>query len=748
MADVYIVFIASLLMCFAIAYILGLFWFSDMRNRRILSFFLLGIEVFVWILLNAITIICNPVYFPVIYTLRMILVCIIPFGASWFILNFMSSKLSRMKWVRTLLIILPAVDILLLVTNPLHGLYFVNYAFPMPERAPVFWVHLVVDFMFVIFTFVLLIRFIIINARKNPMMILTGVGLLIPYVLNILYSFGKLPLDYDVTPIGFFFTFFLFVFVAYRLQFFNIKTALFSSTMDSIEDVIFIFNERGIIIDVNRHVSEQFPDIPIAIGRTKSDVFISYLQKIIISEITGDLIDNLRAGQDADGECTLALPSGEARTFSLTGRAVYGRRRKSGYIMVLSDVSSYRAMISEINKQKDELIELTGKAESANRAKSDFLANMSHEIRTPMNTIIGMTSIGKSLSDMDKMVYNFTRIEDASKHLLGVINDILDMSKIESGKFELSPVNFDFAKMLQRVVSITLYRADEKKQTISISLDNDIPAFVVGDDLRISQVITNLIGNAIKFTPDEGSIYLDACLCGEHNGQCTIQIKVTDTGIGLEPGQASKLFQAFQQAENTTTRKYGGTGLGLAISKSIVEMMGGRIWVESLPGAGATFAFTIQVMRGEGDDAGEQPQTLDINTIRFPDRHILLVEDVDINREIVITMLEQTLLKIDCAENGKEAVAIYSESPEKYDMILMDLQMPVMDGYSATRLIRALDNEAAKTVPIIAMTANVFKDDIDRCMEAGMNSHIGKPLDFKILLEKLNAYLTAQSNLQ
>jgi CheY-like chemotaxis protein len=419
------------------------------------------------------------------------------------------------------------------------------------------------------------------------------------------------------------------------------------------------------------------------------------------------------------------------------------------------------------------------KSDTENRHKSAFLANMSHEIRTPMNAIIGMTTIGKSASDIEHKDYSFTKIEEAAHHLLGVINDILDMSKIEANKLELSPVEFNLEEIFRQVVNVINFRIDEKHQKFTAQIDPSIPRTLIGDSQRIAQVITNLLGNAVKFTPTDGIISLAARPGGEENQQYTLQISVSDTGIGISAEQQKKLFRSFEQAESSTTRKYGGTGLGLAISKRIVEMMGGSIWVESEPGKGSTFTFTIQTARGTElvnelqDGKAEETQTSNLEGV-FAGRHILLAEDVEINREIVQTLLEPTQLEIDCAENGAEAVRKFTEAPLKYDMILMDIQMPEMDGYEATRRIRAVEAELRsastassstcggtrakkgmdfpketpklllerpKSVPIIAMTANVFREDIERCLDAGMNSHIGKPVNFDEVINKLHSYL-------
>jgi len=267
------------------------------------------------------------------------------------------------------------------------------------------------------------------------------------------------------------------------------------------------------------------------------------------------------------------------------------------------DLREHKMMMQNIRESAAELEAALEKAQAANRAKSNFLSNMSHEMRTPMNAIIGMTLIGKSASDIEKKDYAFEKIEGASTHLLGVINDVLDMSKIEAGKFDLSCEEFNFEKLLQKVTNVVNFRVDEKHQRLTVNTDPNIPNNLNGDDQRLAQVITNLLTNAVKFTPENGSINLDARLLNEEYGLCKIQIQVTDTGIGINDEQQSRLFSSFEQAESSTSRKFGGTGLGLAISKHIVELMGGKIWLESRPGAGSTFTFTVLLKRGKEENA-------------------------------------------------------------------------------------------------------------------------------------------------
>jgi len=385
-------------------------------------------------------------------------------------------------------------------------------------------------------------------------------------------------------------------------------------------------------------------------------------------------------------------------------------------------------------------------AEDASLAKSDFLSNMSHEMRTPMNAIIGMTTIAQSSGELERKNYCLGKIESASVHLLGVINNILDMSKIEARKFELSKNEFSFEKMINTVIDIINFRLEEKGHTLNVTIDKNIPKTLISDDQRISQVLSNLLSNAVKFTPEGGIIYLYVDLLDEEDDNCSIRFEVTDTGIGISKEHQSRLFESFEQAESSISRKYGGTGLGLSISKNIIEMMGGSIWVHSEPGKGATFSFIINAKRGKGtipDDTSDvEKEGFEMGLEGcFRNRRILLAEDVEINREIVLAMLENTELIIDCAENGFLAYQLYRENPEQYEMIFMDIQMPEMDGITATRIIRTLDIPCAQQIPIVAMTANVFREDIEKYHAVGMNEHLGKPLNFPDVLRVLHKYL-------
>ena len=393
--------------------------------------------------------------------------------------------------------------------------------------------------------------------------------------------------------------------------------------------------------------------------------------------------------------------------------------------------------VTDLKRSREEAL-------AASKAKSDFLSSMSHEIRTPMNAIIGMTAIGKAEKELRRKDYAFEKIESASTHLLGVINDILDISKIESGKMELSPIVFHFSQMLERVMCVITPRIEDKRLHFSAEVDPHIPEILLGDDQRLAQVITNILSNAAKFTPDGGDVSFSAKLVEQKNDACFIQMSVRDSGIGMSKEEQGKLFSIFQQAQAGTARKYGGSGLGLAISKRLLEMMDGDIWVESEPGKGSHFFFTARL--GVPDETAvaaaetgrDTPDRWDAD---FSGKVILLADDIDINLEIVIALLEPTHITIDTAKSGQEAVDLFNADPGRYDLILMDVQMPEIDGLQATRMIRALDVPRAASIPIIAMTANVFKEDIEKSEEAGMNAHLGKPIDIGEMVSVLAHYL-------
>lgn len=398
---------------------------------------------------------------------------------------------------------------------------------------------------------------------------------------------------------------------------------------------------------------------------------------------------------------------------------------------------------SELKKKDEQLIVAKEEALKNSKAKGDFLSRMSHEMRTPMNAIIGMTKMADTTTDINKIRYCLNLIDASSVQLLGIINDILDMSKIESGKFDLETVPLNIERIIEQVTNLIIDQVEKNNQNLKVKIDSNMGLDYMGDALRLSQVLTNLLSNAVKFTPEEGTITLSVEEVSKQNNTSLVRFSVTDTGIGMTAEQVKKLFTSFTQADESITRKFGGTGLGLAISKSIVDKMHGEITVESELNKGSSFVLTIpmeRVTQINEVSISAKTETLE-KTPDFSNITLLLTEDVEINREVFIALLENTRINIDIAENGLIAVEKFRANPQGYDIIIMDIQMPEMDGYEATKAIRGMDSSEAKSVPIIAMTANAFKEDVDKCIECGMNDHISKPIDLETVIQKIRHYM-------
>ena len=507
--------------------------------------------------------------------------------------------------------------------------------------------------------------------------------------------------------------------------------------------------------DMQRRLLELTDNAPVAVFKARIDPhgkpafeFISRRVKDIVgvdhetlSAESDRLLDHVSAEDRETYLAALATAIGAVEAWDTEFRVDTGDAPRwvhsAAYPMTDGDGQlNYNGFLEDITQRKASIehMRLAREiAEEATKSKSEFLANMSHEIRTPMNGVIGMAYLALKTKLSPKQRDYVSKIHHAGKSLLGIINDILDFSKIEAGKLSMEHTDFDLEEVVANTTAIIGHAIAEKNLVLNIDVDPDVPRVLKGDPLRLGQVLTNLLNNAVKFT-ETGEIRLRASLAERHGERVKLLFSIQDTGIGMSTEQSAQLFQPFVQADSSTSRKYGGTGLGLTICKRLVDMMDGDIRVDSQPGAGSTFSFTAWFDPGselpsQGEVAWAFPQH-DLGGMR-----VLLAEDNDINRQIVVELLSAAGARVDAAGNGREAVDMALAGGVPYDVILMDLQMPDMDGFQATLRLRAEPRLAA--LPIVALSAHAQDEERRRCLEIGMNGVIVKPIDPEVLYATL-----------
>ncbi len=512
----------------------------------------------------------------------------------------------------------------------------------------------------------------------------------------------------------------------------------FRTLADSAADPIYLVDLKGRLLDVNQqacrtlgYTREQLLQMSLA------EVNIQYQQDKLSALLREQWI-TLKAGEQLTLEGLHRRKDGSTFPVELKLAAV----EKDGQELILAiarDISVRKEAEEELKRAKEA-------AEQTNQAKSDFLANMSHEIRTPMNAIIGMAHLALQTGLSSKQQDYLSKIHSSAHALLEIINDILDFSKIEAGKLTMEGVTFNLEEILKDTSDMLLPTAHDKGLAFTLKLSPELPSWLVGDPLRLRQVLINLMSNAIKFTKS-GKILVSADVMTEDSEHVTIRFSVQDTGIGMTQAQVERLFEPFAQGDTSMTRQYGGTGLGLSISQQIVHMMGGEIEVESEPGRGSTFSFTVTLMRPEaasknspspvvrlhgGADSQQGHAPVNLSGVR-----VLLAEDNEINQQVARGLIELTGASVTAVENGRSAVQRLQE--EKFDVVLMDIQMPEMDGYTATHQIRS--RPELQTLPIIAMTAHAMNEHREEALRAGMNDYVSKPIDPQSLWDTLERWV-------
>ncbi len=439
----------------------------------------------------------------------------------------------------------------------------------------------------------------------------------------------------------------------------------------------------------------------------------------------------------------------------------YVRSQEAYTVQLQENLETIKQQSDRLKTQQVELIAEKERAEEANKAKSTFLSNMSHDIRTPMNAIVGYLNIAKDLhktcercpqyreaycpDDIPNKMYSYLqKIDASSQHLLALINDVLEMSRIESGKMELEREGMNIVTALDEVHDMFATQMAGKKISFSVETADVTNKFVICDKNRLNRVLLNLLSNAYKFTPEGGNISVKLNQTGAGDGAADYELRVKDSGIGMTPEFAAKVFEAFERERTSTVSKIQGTGLGMAITKSIVDLMGGTIKVVTAPGEGTEFIINVNFKLAEdmSDELADNDASAQI--VSFEGKKLLLVDDIEVNREIAKMLLESEGFIVDTATDGKDAVEKVSASKAgDYDAVLMDIQMPIMNGYDAARAIRALADAKLSKIPIIAMTANAFSEDVKNALDAGMNAHIAKPIDVPNMLATLAKILPA-----
>ncbi|MCH5259146.1 MAG: response regulator [Lachnospiraceae bacterium] len=648
--------------------------------------------------------------------------CFANFIALTFVLSYY-----RIKWPRKLMLILFGINLamfIVIMTCDYHSLYYTSYEVAATGngnililgKAPIYYLYMAFCLIEMI-----LYLYVCINPAYQQIRQATRAiqGLLImagitPFVMLLVYLSG-ITGGFDTTPLGILFSV-VFLFTAVnRYGLFDTVQNAKETVIESMDEGIIVSDNQMNFLYANPAACELFPEMKLGEGK------ISDSEIQAIYEQSGTVID-------------LNDKSYEIRTSEIRDEV-----KVRGYMISVIDVT-------EMTAQAKLMRELKEKAENASHVKSAFLANMSHEIRTPMNAILGMTEIALRGELEQQQRDAVEQIKSASMTLITIINDILDFSKMESGKMEIVEADYDLMTLVQDVYHIISGKVEEKNLKLEIRIDPTMPKGLYGDEIRLKQVLINLVNNAVKFT-DQGSICLDIGY-EKKEEDILFKVSVKDTGIGIKPDDLERIFNSFEQSDTFRNRKKEGSGLGLAISRQLLILMGGEIHVESVYRQGSNFSFEVPQRVTSDEPCGElnlekrQPRTLqttEYENFRAPGAKVLIVDDNLVNRKVAAGLMKPFAMQIDTAKSGEEAIEMVKQ--KEYHLIFMDHMMPDMDGVEATHVIRELEGEYYQKVPIIALTANAISGVKEMFLTEGMDDFIAKPIDFKELSEKIVHWL-------
>jgi PAS domain S-box-containing protein len=641
----------------------------------------------------------------------------------------------RERWVTprnvTLICAGPALMILIMLTNDWHHLYWTSYGVSedlprvfLPQRGPAYWASLVVVYGMVLVSCILLVTHYAHSwraSRAEAAAVLLGITL--PVTTGIMDVLRISLIGHmQMTPFAFSFSALAFSWGILHRGLWSLGPVARSRIVDRMGDGVLVVDVEGRVVDAN-NAARRFlgrPELAV-MGHNAVDILADHPELMLL----------LATATEQTRELDIGHPPRifEATASPLTDAA--GAR--SGVLLMLHDITGSKQVEAELRREKE-------RAEAATQAKSQFLANMSHELRTPMNGVIGMaTLIAETRLDGEQQALVRTLASSADS-LLTLLNDILDLSKIEAGRISFEETVLDLEQVVSEVVSILEAQARGKGVSLEAKLAGDMPRRLLGDPVRLRQIFLNLTSNALKFT-SEGSVTIQVACEHRNDVDARLRIDVVDTGIGIAPDALGRIFDKFTQADSSTTRRFGGTGLGLTITRELTERMGGEISVESRLGAGSSFRVRL-TLRLAKDGVAEAEAELQPEPAIRPGVRVLLAEDNLVNQKVALGMLERIGCRVALAVNGREAVTMQQEGD--YDVILMDCQMPELDGYDATQEIRALERPGRR-VPIIALTANALTTDRDRCLEAGMDDYLSKPVAKSTLLRALSRWFPADA---